>query len=265
MKRPLVVANWKMNTELSDAVILTTAVKNAVADLDVDVVLCPPFVWLYPMAEILEKSSKNISLGAQNMWFTERGAMTGEISPMMLRGLAKYVILGHSERRKNFGETMKLVNDKINAALDNNLTPIVCIGEIKKQALTRGKGRPTKLDENSDIGRLLRVALEGISLHDAEKIVVVYEPVWAISTSAGGEAADGAYANMMAEKIRDVFAQKYNRIMAERIKVLYGGSVDDDNIKEFIYQPEIDGVLVGAASLKVKEFVKICREAAGRE
>ncbi len=265
MRRPLVIANWKMNTSLTDAIILTTSIKNAVANLAVDVVLCPPFVWLYPMAEVLEKSPDNIDLGAQNMWFTPKGAMTGEISPLMLKGMAKYVILGHSERRKNFGESVELINDKIVAALANNLIPVICIGELKKQAIERGKGRPTKIDANSNISQLLRGVLQGVSENDAEKVIVVYEPVWAISTNHGGEAADGAYANYMVEKLRNTLADKYNRFMSERVKILYGGSVDEDNIREFIYQPEIDGVLVGAASLKSKEFIKICQESVGRE
>lgn len=264
MHRPLIVANWKMNTTLSDATILTNGIKNAVAGLDVDVVLCPPFVWIYPLLELLEKAPKNLSLGAQNMWFTNMGAMTGEISPLMLKGLVKYVILGHSERRKNLGEATSLVNDKIRAAIDNDLIPIVCVGELKKQVEARSKGRPSKIDFNSDITRILQGLLEGISEHEAEKIIVVYEPVWAISTSTGGEPATGAYANTMAEKLRNIFAQKYNPLMAERIKILYGGSVDEDNIKEYIYQPEINGVLVGASSLKLREFVQICREAGGR-
>jgi triosephosphate isomerase len=265
MRKPLIIANWKMNTSLADATVLATSVKNMVGSLDIEVVLCPPFVWLYPLSEILEKAPKNIALGGQNMWFTEYGSMTGEISPLMLKGLAKYVILGHSERRKNLGETTELINDKIRAALDHDLTPIVCIGELKKQNSARGKGRPTKIDENSDIAKLLQGVLEGISAHDAEKIITVYEPVWAISTSTGGTAANGAYAGEMAEKLRSVYSQKYNSLMAQRVKILYGGSVDEDNIKEYIYQPEIDGVLIGAASLKIKEFIKICREAAGRE
>jgi triosephosphate isomerase len=265
MRKPLVIANWKMNTDLADASLLTTSIKNVVGDLDVEVALCPPFVWLYPMKEILYHAPKNLHLGAQNMWFTPKGAMTGEISPLMLKGMVKYVILGHSDRRKNLGETTELINDKIRAALENNLIPIVCIGELKKQDFVRAKGRPTKLDVNSDIARLLEGALQGISEHDAEKIIAVYEPVWAISTNSGGQAANGAYANFMAEKLRNVFATKYNSDLAERVKILYGGSVDEDNIKEYIYQPEIDGVLVGAASLRVKEFIKICREAAGKE
>lgn len=254
-----------MNTSLADANILTTSVKNAVADLDVEVVLCPPFIWLYPMAEILEKAPKNLHLGAQNMWFTGFGAVTGEISPLMLKGLVKYVILGHSERRKNFGETNDLINDKVKAALDNNLIPVVCVGETKKMIFTRGKGRPTKEEVGSDVFRQLKTVLQGLTADEAEKIIVVYEPVWAISTTASSDAATGAHANVMAEKLREVFAQKYNQTMAERIKVLYGGSVDEDNVKEYIYQPEINGVLVGAASLRIQQFIKICREAGGRE
>ncbi len=262
MRKPLVIANWKMNTDLADATILATSVKNAVHDLDIDIVLCPPFVWLYPVWEILEKSPKNLHLGAQNMWFTNIGAMTGEISPNMVKSMAKYVILGHSERRKNLFETNELVNDKVIAALENGLIPVICVGEIKKQALIKGKGRPTKLDTSSDIAKQLRTALNGVTLHDAEKIVVAYEPVWAIGT---GESATGAYAAEMISRLRDVLAQKYNRPLAERVQILYGGSVDEDNVKEFIYQPEIDGVLVGGASLKAKEFIKVCKEASGRE
>ncbi len=263
MRRPLIVANWKMNTTLADAIVLTTSVKNNIANLDVEVILCPPFVWLYPVAEILEKRPKNLHLGAQNMWFTAHGAITGEISPVMIKALAKYVILGHSERRKNFGETNALVNDKVKAALDYNLTPIVCVGEIKKmREEKRGRGRPTKVDLSSNVSHQLSAALQGIGSDDAEKIVVAYEPVWAIGT---GEAATGAYAASVAAQLREVFVKKYGRSLSERVKILYGGSVDEDNIKEFIYQPEIDGVLVGGASLKAKEFIKICREAAGRE
>lgn len=265
MRKPLVVANWKMNTSLADATILATSVKNAVEGLDVDIVLCPPFVWLYPVWEILEKSPKNLYLGAQNMWFTSTGAMTGEISPSMVKKMADFVILGHSERRQNLHETNELINDKVIAALEHDLTPIICVGEVKKQGLARRAGRPTRLETNSDIAKQLRLALNGLSSRDAEKIVIAYEPVWAISTSGTGESATGAYATEMIGRLRDVLAQKYNRPLAERIKILYGGSVDEDNIKEFIYQPEIDGVLMGGTSLRVNEFIKVCREAAGRE
>jgi len=263
MRRPLIIANWKMNTTLSDAIILATSVKNNITNLDVDVVLCPPFVWLYPIAEIFEKKPSNLHLGAQNMWFTEKGAMTGEISPLMIKTLAKYVILGHSERRHNFHETDELINDKIKSALQHKLTPIVCVGELKKMKVEkRGRGRPTKVDLSSNVVNQLTAALTGIGADEAEEIMVAYEPVWAIGT---GEAATGAYANSVIEQLRDVFKRKYGQGVAERVRILYGGSVDEDNIREFWYQPEIDGALVGGASLKAKEFIKICREIGGKE
>lgn len=265
MRRPLVIANWKMNTSLSDATILTTSIKNSTANLDVEIVLCPPFVWLYPMAEILDKSAPNINLGAQNMWFTNTGAMTGEVSPSMLKSLVKYVILGHSERRKNFNESNALINDKIISALEHNLIPLLCVGELKKSVQMRGRGRPTRADVDSDVIYQLRTALSGVSKDDLDKVVIVYEPVWAISSNKNAEPATGAYANSVAQKIRDYLAKRYGETLSEQIRILYGGSVDDDNIKEYIYQPDIDGVLVGSASLKSRDFINICREAAGRD
>lgn len=262
MRRPLIIANWKMNTSLADATIMATTIKNNVGELDCEVVLCPPYVWLYPVAEITEKGPKNLGLGAQNMWFTERGTMTGEISPLMVKTLAKYVILGHSERRQNFHESDDLINDKIKSALAHGLKPILCIGELKKNQMAKGRGRPTALDVKSDIFQQLRSDLSGIDEDDAEKIVICYEPVWAISrgTAESRNAADGPYVNATIEKIRKELAKKYNQNLAERITIIYGGSVDADNIREFLYQPEIDGALVGGASLNAKEFVKICRE-----
>src|SRR3972149_2022769 len=133
MRRPLIIANWKMNTDLADATVLAESVKNAASDLDeVQIVLCPPFVWLVTLEEISEKAPKNLHLGAQNMWFAEKGAMTGEISPLMLKDLVEFVIIGHSERRMHFNETDELINDKIQAALANKIIPIVCVGELKK-------------------------------------------------------------------------------------------------------------------------------------
>lgn len=267
MRKPLIIANWKMNTTLSDAVVLATSVKNNVADLDIDVVICPPSVWLYPVAEILNPPTgggpRNIKLGAQNMYFTDNGSLTGEISPVMVKALAKYVILGHSERRSHFKESEDFINDKIHAALKHNLIPIVCIGEIKKMhELKQGRGRPSRVDLRSDVVSQLKSALAQVSEDDAEKMVVAYEPVWAIGT---GQAATGGYAAGVIADLREVFAKKYNRQLAERVRILYGGSVDSENIKEFIYQPEIDGVLAGTSSLKASEFIKICKEAAGRD
>lgn len=266
MRKPIIIGNWKMNTTLADATILATEIKNNISGLDVDVVLCPPFVWLVSISEIINPptsgSLSNLHLGAQNMWFAEKGAMTGEVSPIMLKNLAKYVILGHSERRSHFSESDALINDKIHAALRNNLVPIVCVGEIKKMDLHRHRGRPTKTAIKSDIFSQLKNALKNINRNDAEKIIVAYEPVWAIGT---GIAATGDYAAEMIARLRKIFAKKYNNSMAERVRILYGGSVDSENVHEFLYQPEIDGVLVGGASLKAKEFIKVCREASGRE
>lgn len=265
MRRPLVVGNWKMNTTLSDAVVLANSVRRVAENLDVEIVLCPPFVWLVTLAEDLEHSPKNLHLGAQNMWFADKGAMTGEISPLMIKNLVKYVILGHSERRLHFNESDALINDKIHAALNHNLTPIICVGERKKMptgAEKRGRGRPAEIDLQSNILHQLEMALKGISAEKAEKLVIAYEPVWAIGT---GHAATGSYAAGVIEGLRQLIAKKYTVSLSERVRILYGGSVDDDNIKEFIYQPEIDGVLVGGVSLKAKEFINICREAAGKE
>ncbi|MFA6492916.1 MAG: triose-phosphate isomerase [Patescibacteria group bacterium] len=263
MRRPLIIGNWKMNTSLSDAVVLVSSIRRAAEDLDsVEVVLCPPFVWLVPLSEDLEHAPKNLHLGAQNMWFAQSGAMTGEISPTMIKGLVKYVILGHSERRSHFGESNALINDKIHAALSFGITPIVCVGELKKTQQKRGRGRPDSVELKSDVVHQLEAALKGISAEKAEKIIVAYEPVWAIGT---GNAATGDYAAVVIEKLRLVFARKYSQSLSERVRILYGGSVDSKNICEFTLQPEIDGALVGGASLKAKEFIEICKQAAGED
>lgn len=264
MRRPIIIGNWKMNTSLADATVLATQIKNAAEDLDsVEIVLCPPFVWLVTLAEILNPPAgggpDNLYLGAQNMWFAEKGAMTGEVSPLMLKGLVRFVILGHSERRSHFGESNALINDKIHAAYLNKIIPIVCVGEIKKMPSTRGRGRPTHVEIKSDVVHQLEEALKGVNKEQAEKMVIAYEPVWAIGT---GKPATGAYAAEVIARLRMVFQKKYGASVAERVRILYGGSVDSQNISEFILQPEIDGVLAGGSSLKSKEFISICQQAA---
>lgn len=271
MRRPLrslIIANWKMNTTLADATFITNSVKNAARDLDLDIVLCPPSVWLVPMAEMLEKTPKNLYLGAQNMWFADKGPMTGEISPLMIKDFVDLVIIGHSERRLNFHETNELVNDKMHAAIHHGITPLLCVGELKKKlSEKKERGRPTNLDMRSDVIHQLLESIEGVSRVDLEKVVICYEPVWAISkgTVSSRNAADGAYVNAVVQSLRIAIAKKYGESLSQRIKILYGGSVDEKNITEFIYQPEIDGALVGGASLKVKEFLQICKEASGKE
>lgn len=265
MKKPLVVANWKMNTTLSDAVVLATQIKNAVEDLEAEIVLCPPFVWLSSLNDLLEHAPENLSLGAQNMWFAEKGAMTGEISPLMLKDMVKYVILGHSERRMHFGESNALINDKVQAALHYKIKPILCVSELKKmQDEKRGRGRPTESELKSDIFQQLKTGLKGIGEDEIGSLIIAFEPVWAISTTADSKgAASGVYAANVMSHLRSFIIEKYGHERGNDVKMIYGGSVDAGNVSEFLYQEEIDGVLVGGASLKAGEFIKICRIAGG--
>lgn len=255
MRRQLVVGNWKMNTMLSDAIILATGIRNTSGNYSgIEIVLCPPFVWLYPLAEILEKSPANISLGAQNLHWAEEGAFTGEVSAKMLKKLCSYVIIGHSERRKFMGDNQEIVNEKVIQALKQNLKPILCVGEDKK--MSENLIYSNEIDPKTMTIEQLRSGLDNIKRDDIDKIVIAYEPVWAIGT---GHAATGAYAVAVIDKLRQVLAKKYGRQVADEMRILYGGSVDSKNIAEYVLQPAIDGVLVGGASLKLGEFSKICQ------
>jgi len=265
MRKPLIVGNWKMNTTLSDATVLVTQIKNAIEELEADIVLCPPFTWLVPLNDLLEHVPENLSLGAQNMWFTDKGPITGEISPLMLKNLVKYVILGHSERRFHFGESNALINDKIHAALAHGIKPILCVSELKKmQDEKRGRGRPTEVELRSDVFQQLKMGLKGIGEHDITNVTIAFEPVWAISTTSGTKgAASGVYAGSVMNLLKSYIGEKYGIEQAADVTMLYGGSVDAGNVAEFLYQPEIDGVLVGGASLKASEFLKMCNIAGG--
>jgi len=268
LRQPFIVANWKMNTELSDAIVLAQSVKNGVDDLEgVEIVLCPPYIWLYPVAEAIEKVlNKKIKLGAQNLFWEDVGAYTGEISGKMLSKLCQYVIVGHSERRHYLREDDEEINNKVHAALRNGLKPIVCVGEQKKssEAKLPNVGRPTNLAVKGDILHQLSKALEQVSKKDMENAVIAYEPVWAISkgTAESRNSANGAYVASVINQLREKIFRLYDWDTAQSIRIIYGGSVDAENIKEYICQPEIDGVLVGGASLKAKEFIKICEEMA---
>ena len=213
----------------------------------VEKVLCPPFISLATVKELIKGTS--IKLGAQNMYFEPGGAYTGEISPTMLAGLCEFVILGHSERRGYFGETDQLVNKKVKAALGAGLIPIICVGESLEQ---NNAGETV-----SFVTRQVKAAFNGIAL--AKKTVVAYEPIWAIGT---GRAATGDQANATIKVIRDTVAQIYGDSVAEAMRILYGGSVNSANIAEFIKQPEIDGALVGGASLKAPDFLGIVEQTA---
>lgn len=246
MRRPIIVANWKMNTTLAEAEILLTAYKNQLRHYkNIDIVVCPPCIWLAPMAENLSRNLIHLKLGAQNVYFEDKGAYTGEISVRMLKNIAQYVIIGHSERRKYFNETIIDTVKKINTVLNAGLTPIVCLGEQSKMMRSR----------RNLIFKELEIIFKHIKNTDFEKIIIAYEPVWAIGT---GRAATGAYSAEVISKMREIIAQQASEKIAQNIRILYGGSVESKNISEFIGQPAIDGVLVGGASLKIREFTKIC-------
>ncbi|MDY6912080.1 MAG: triose-phosphate isomerase [Chloroflexota bacterium] len=247
MRTPIIAGNWKMNTTVEKAVRLVQTMKSELESIaDVEVVVCPPFVSLAPVGEVLKGSS--IRIGAQNMYFEEKGAYTGEISPAMLAGLCHYVILGHSERRIYFGETDEIVNNKIQAALEVGLKPIVCIGE------TLEENEAEKTREVLD--RQIRAALAGLVSLDS--LVIAYEPIWAIGT---GKAATEEQANSTIGFIRGVVAELYGT-GAQELRIQYGGSANAANIAALMSQPEIDGALVGGASLKADEFVSMVEQSA---
>ena len=243
MRIPMIAGNWKMNTTVSEAIELVKAMQDELDKIaNVDKVICPPFVSLAAVRELIKGSS--IKLGAQNLFFAEKGAYTGEISPLMVADLCEFVIIGHSERRQYFNETGEIVNKKIVAALKAGLKPILCIGE--------------RLEEN-EAGRTEEVVTGqlGSSLTGIDYInglIIAYEPVWAIGT---GRAATGEQANETISLIRRNIARLYSDGIAQDMRILYGGSVTAANATEFMKQPEIDGALVGGASLKATEFLSI--------
>jgi triosephosphate isomerase len=248
MRIPIVAGNWKMNTRVAEAAELVAAMRKRLNRIaGVDKVLCPPFVSLTTVKELIKGTS--VKLGAQNMYFERTGAFTGEISPVMLDGLCDYVILGHSERRGNFGETDAGVNKKVKAALETKLIPIVCVGETLAQ---NEAGETIEV-----ITKQVRAAFDGVQ--DIKGTVIAYEPIWAIGT---GRAARGDQANAVAKVIRSNIAQLYGDRAAQGMRIQYGGSVSSSNVAEFIGQPDIDGSLVGGASLKADEFLGIVEKTA---
>jgi len=248
MRMPIIAGNWKMNTSVAEAVELVTGMKKRLNSISgVEKVLCPPFISLTTVKDLIKGTS--IKLGAQNMYFELTGAYTGEISPVMLAGLCEFVILGHSERRAHFGDSDQIVNKKVQAALGMQLTPIICVGESLEQ---NEAGETIEV-----VTRQVRAAFEGIE--SPRGAVIAYEPIWAIGT---GKAARGDQANATSGVIRNIVAQLYGDSVAQEMRIQYGGSVSSGNIAEFISQPDIDGALVGGASLKAAEFVGIVGQAA---
>ncbi len=244
MRKKIIAGNWKMNKNHNEAIELINSLKSGI-DTDVsDVVVCVPFVDLMAVSEAI-KGTK-INLGAQNMHFEESGAYTGEISPGMLKELGvKYVIIGHSERRAYFAETDEIVNKKVKKALEHNLVPILCVGESLEER---------ELNITIELVRIqIKKAFAGISAEDATKVVIAYEPIWAIGT---GKVATKEQAQEVCAEVRKVIAEIYGQSVSNEIRIQYGGSVTGDSANELFNMPDIDGGLVGGASLK-EDFIKV--------
>lgn len=245
MRRPLIAGNWKMNKTVSEAVKLVEDLKPLVKGAAAEVAVCPTFVCLNDVVKAL--SGSNIGVGAQNMYYKESGAYTGEISPVFLKDMkVEYVILGHSERREYFKESDAEINKKVIAALDHGLKPILCVGETLEQ---REAGTTFKV-----IGAQVEGCVAGLKGRKLDDLIIAYEPVWAIGT---GKTATSQDANEVIGFIRKQLAELLGKETADKTRILYGGSVKSSNVKELMAMPEIDGALVGGASLDASEFSKI--------
>ncbi|MBR3196192.1 MAG: triose-phosphate isomerase [Clostridia bacterium] len=245
MRKPIIAGNWKMNNTASAAEALINELKPLVADAACDVVVCVPFTDIAVAKKALEGS--NIGLGAQNLHFEDKGAFTGEISaPMLVEAGVQYVIIGHSERRQYFAETDETVNKKMHKAISAGLIPIVCVGETLEQ-------REEGVTETFVRGQV-KAAYAGIAAEDVEKTVIAYEPIWAIGT---GKTATSEQANEVIAFIRDEIAKIYDAETAAKLRIQYGGSMNPKNASELMAMPEIDGGLIGGASLKAEDFSKV--------
>jgi len=250
MRQPLIAGNWKMHKTAAEGQALARAIREGLATQTVEVVLCPPFTAIPAVHAAIQGSP--IRLGAQNVHWEDAGAFTGEISPVMLKEWCQYVIVGHSERRGYFHEDDEMIRRKVRAALRHGLTPILCVGETLAQ---REAG-----ETGAVVAAQTRRALEGLSPEQAMAVVIAYEPVWAIGT---GRAATGADAEEVIRRwVRGTLAEMFGGEVAQRVRVLYGGSVTPENIAEFVRRPDIDGALVGGASLKAESFLGIIHETA---
>lgn len=244
MRTKLIAGNWKMNTTLADALVLATGVRTEAEHMErIEIVLCPPTIWLAAIAHdvIPPHHLPHLKLGAQNMYFEESGAYTGEVSPLMVKEVAEYVILGHSDRTHKFHEDAELIAEKVLAALTHNLKPILCIGEDEKSP-----------DSKRQLVHKLNHILKGFNQEQIEKITVAYEPVWAIS---GGDAHHQAATPEYAEEV----ISGLRATLPEKTRILYGGSSNDENARSFFEGTECDGFLVGGASLKLKSFLTMCQ------
>ena len=246
-RKPLIAGNWKMNTTTSQAIAL---VKEMLPELEkitsVEVAICPPFVSLAPVYDLLASSC--VYLGAQNMYFEEKGAFTGEVSATMLKPFCKYVIIGHSERRQLFAESNEIINQKLKQALQAGIIPILCLGETLKHRQA-GVARETITSQlKSSLG----------DIRDIGSLVIAYEPIWAIGSGINAEVSDTC---LMMDAIRTTVSDIYGQATAANIRLLYGGSVNSQNASDYLASETIDGALVGGASLKAEQFISIVKQA----
>ena len=245
MRKPIIAGNWKMNKTPAEARALVEALVPLAADAQCDVVVCTPAVDFAAVSEVIRGT--NIKLGAQNMHWKESGAYTGELSADMLKAYGvEYVILGHSERRQYFGETDTTVNLRVLAAVKAGLTPIICVGEKKEE---REAG-----DTDALVSYQTKIALSGLTADEVRHVVIAYEPVWAIGT---GLTATDEQANETIGVIRKAIAEVYGDEVAQKVRIQYGGSMKGSNVKGLMAQPEIDGGLIGGASLKAEDFAQV--------
>ncbi|MCK4752381.1 MAG: triose-phosphate isomerase [Planctomycetes bacterium] len=252
MRKPFVAGNWKMNTDSHSAVDLAKALVSGAADvagISVDVAVCPPFVYLQAVTSAI--STANIAVGAQDIYFEQKGAFTGEISTSMLKDVGcAYALCGHSERRHVLGETDELINKKVTAAISGGILPILCVGEL----LEEREAKKT----SEVVTRQIKEGLAGLSAEKLSAVTLAYEPVWAIGT---GLTATPDQAQEVHALIRKLIGELYDSKSAEEIRILYGGSAKPDNAAELMGQEDVDGLLVGGASLKADDFVAIIQAA----
>ncbi|MCA9991649.1 MAG: triose-phosphate isomerase [Ardenticatenaceae bacterium] len=251
MRTPIIAGNWKMHMTPVEAVAFVRQIRHDLNQISgADAVVCPPAIVIPAVYDVLQASK--VGIGAQNMFYEEKGAYTGELAPNMITPYCQYVILGHSERRAYFGETDEGVNKKVKAALAHNLTPIICVGESLAQ---------NEAGETHDfVSGQVRAALAGLSAAHAARCIIAYEPIWAIGTGKAASAADAG--SIIGLSVRGTLVDLFGNDTAEAIRIQYGGSTTEKNIGDYMAHPDIDGALVGGASLK-PGFVDMVRIAAG--
>ncbi len=250
MRTPIIAGNWKMNKTAAEAVQFVREIRQGLQNIQgVDKVVCPPFIAIPGVYEALQAT--DVGIGAQNMWYEEKGAYTGEIAPNMLTPFCQYVILGHSERRAYYCETDKGVNKKAKAALAHGLTPIICVGETLEQNEAG--------ETQAFVSGQVKVALDGLTDEQVAACVIAYEPIWAIGTGKSANAAQAG--SIIGLSVRGAIAEVYGETVAQQVRIQYGGSVKEHNIADYMAHPDIDGALVGGASLK-PGFVALVRNAA---